>query len=339
MHKVLIIDDEKKILTVAEKLLKREGYKILTSDDAEEALVILEEQDPVAIVLSDNRMPSMRGTEFFTKIKTLWPNTVRILMTAHYDNRLIEDVVNSGEVFRFLKKPLDFEIVKKTLEVGIEQFEMIQEARALEGKFRKLTEEKSLVESDSEKLGAKIDTLNKTRKMLMGLVVGLVLLVGIYPFYSDWSRKAKLDSSKQVVGSWIKYSNGTALDQETGKVWMSKDFRMIEGRQPGSWEEAMAWVEKMNSSRYGGFTNWRVPTVAEYKKTFSPEPTRIAFDKNKKFPVGYPEAFDNGGGYGYWSSEEVGLDSARYFFFLGGYKKTELKTYGNSSISVRLILN
>jgi len=53
--------------------------------------------------------------------------------------------------------------------------------------------------------------------------------------------------------------------------------------------------------------------------------------------VGYPKAFQDGGGYGFWAIDEVKDDSARYFFFAGGYEKTAVKGYSSPTMSVRLV--
>lgn len=122
-HKILIVDDESKILAVAKKILADERYQLFTASDVDEAMAVLDYKGPISVVLSDNHMPAMRGTEFFKKIKVLFPGTVRILMTAHYDSQLIEDVVNTGEAYRYLKKPLDFKMVKQVIEAGIERYQ------------------------------------------------------------------------------------------------------------------------------------------------------------------------------------------------------------------------
>ena len=77
----------------------------------------------------------------------------------------------------------------------------------------------------------------------------------------------------------------------------------------------------------------------EYEETFDSKAKKLAYDGNEKFRVGYPQAFDEGGGYGYWSSDVVGEKTAKYFFFLGGYSKGELKTYHHPTLSVRLVRN
>ena len=104
----------------------------------------------------------------------------------------------------------------------------------------------------------------------------------------------------EKVGDFFKYANGTALDTRTNLMWMTQDFRNIEGRAPASWEEAMAWAEKMNRQRYGGYSDWRVPTEAEYKTLYDTRRSRLSYAKQ---PVGYPEAFEDGGGEWFWTGE------------------------------------
>ena len=96
-------------------------------------------------------------------------------------------------------------------------------------------------------------------------------------------------------------------------------------------------MQLMNAKRFGGYSDWRVPTILEYKMTFDSDRTRLAFDKNKDYPVGYPKVFQDGGGYGFWAIDEVKGNSAKYFFFAGGYDKTAPKDYNSPTMSVRLV--
>ncbi len=338
-HKVLILDDEEKILTVIKKMLVAEGYQILMTADVEEALDIMEEQGPITVVVSDNRMPAMRGTEFFTKIRMLCPQTIRILMTAHYDSSLIDDMVNKSQVFRYLKKPLDFRYVKEYIMDGIGHYEDTLKSEALVNDLEKSKEEKNQLIQETSQRDKDISKLQSGKKTLMMAIVGIILSGALLYGFSIWSDRRQIISTQVEIGDWIRYKNGTSLDNKTGKIWMSKDFRLIEGRQPKSWDEAMEWVAKMNLKRYAGYTDWRLPTSLEYEKTFDLKAKKLAYDGNEKFRVSYPQAFDEGGGYGYWSSDVVGEKTAKYFFFLGGYSKGELKTYHHPTLSVRLVRN
>ena len=337
MHKVLVVDDEKKILVLAKKFLGKEGYQVITSADPIEALDIIENQGPIAVILTDERMPNMRGTEFLKKVKTHSPCTSRILTTGQFDRELLEKAVNDGEIFRFLKKPLDMKAVKDTITEGIEQYEEQLKPKKLAQKIKKLAQEKEKIAADTEGLADEISLLRKSKKLLIGILALVVLGVAGFSFMVKQAQIGELESNSKKVGSWIVYSNATARDTRTDLLWMIYDFRNLNLRQPHSWDEAMEWAEEMNAKKQAGYSDWRVPTIEEYAGTYDPERTRLAYDKKEKYKVGVPKVFANGGGYAFWSSQPKGLHKARYFFFIGGYERTAEKTYDNPSISVRLV--
>ena len=123
------------------------------------------------------------------------------------------------------------------------------------------------------------------------LLVALVGTVGL---------TSAADAAEEKIGDFLKYANGTALDTRTNLLWMTRDFRNLEGRAPKSWDEAMAWADKMNQQRYGGYSGWRVPTDAEYKALYDPRRRKKSYAKES---VGYPEAFEDGGGEWVWTGE------------------------------------
>src|SRR6266566_2196309 len=123
----------------------------------------------------------------------------------------------------------------------------------------------------------------------------LVALVGTARLTS-----AAIDAPEAKIGDFLKYANGTTLDTRTNLMWMTQDFRNLEGRAPASWDEAMTWAEKMNQQRYGGYSDWRVPTPEEYKTLYDPRRSKMSYAKQ---PVGYPEAFEDGGGEWFWTKE------------------------------------
>jgi len=100
----------------------------------------------------------------------------------------------------------------------------------------------------------------------------LVALVGTAGLTS-----AAADAPAAKIGDFLKYANGTTLDIRTNLMWMTQDFRNLEGRAPASWDEAMAWAEKMNQQRYGGYSDWRVPTEAEYKTLYDPRRSKMSY--------------------------------------------------------------
>lgn len=341
MHKILVLDDEKKALVIAQKFLAKEGYEIITSTDPMEALEIVQSNGPISVVVTDERMPGMRGTEFLEKAKGLSPDTTRVLMTGYYDKELLSHAVNKGEIFRFIQKPMNMDKVKEIIRDGVNEFEARINSNSLSSTVDKLAKEKDELASAREGMEVQISWLKKSRTLLSLLFVGIVVLgasgFGGYKYFSEKSRLQKLEGFKETAGSWIKYSSGVAKDTRTGLMWMTQDYRGIEKKQPLGWKEAMGWVEKVNLERYAGYNNWRAPTIAEYEAIYNPERSKLAYDKKIKYPVGYPDVFEDGGGYGFWSSQQEGLDKARYFFFIGGYDRSESMFYDNPAMSVRLV--
>ncbi|WP_437650911.1 ATP-binding protein [Sorangium sp. So ce362] len=102
---LLIVDDERETLKALRRELRRD-YEVLTAESAEEGHALLRER-PIPVVLSDQRMPGMTGTELYAAIKAEFPDTVRLLMTAYADTSAAIQAINAGGVYRFIPKPWD----------------------------------------------------------------------------------------------------------------------------------------------------------------------------------------------------------------------------------------
>ncbi|MBL4672556.1 MAG: response regulator [Arenicella sp.] len=110
-HTVLFVDDEPRITSVLKALFRRE-YKVLTANSGSEALELLEqfstlEQKQVDVMVSDQRMPGMLGSELLATVSRIYPRTMRILLTGFIDREAIVDSINEGEIYRFINKPWD----------------------------------------------------------------------------------------------------------------------------------------------------------------------------------------------------------------------------------------
>lgn len=101
---ILVVDDETRIITAITRALRNEPCTTLGASTAEDALQILASQ-PVAVVVSDESMPGMKGTDLLSHIRQHYPDTVRILMTGHGDLDTAISAVNRGEIYRFFTKP------------------------------------------------------------------------------------------------------------------------------------------------------------------------------------------------------------------------------------------
>ena len=101
--RILLVDDEERILRTLTMLLRMQ-YQVFSTTDGHEALKIIQ-QEKINVLISDQRMPTMIGTELLEKAKQLSPNTVRILLTGYADVDAAMDSVNEGEIFRYINKP------------------------------------------------------------------------------------------------------------------------------------------------------------------------------------------------------------------------------------------
>ncbi|MCS7014148.1 MAG: response regulator [Chloroherpetonaceae bacterium] len=113
---VLFVDDEPYILESLRELFGKK-YTVYTANSGEEAIEIVR-QHPIAIVMSDQRMPGMKGVEVLRAVRECSPQTIRILLTGFADVDAILDSVNVGEVFRYVRKPWDVENLMSVLSLA-----------------------------------------------------------------------------------------------------------------------------------------------------------------------------------------------------------------------------
>ena len=122
---VLFVDDEKSYLAYTSGIFADRGLNILTASSALEALKIIEEQS-VAVVVSDNEMPGMRGIELLARIKEVSPHTVKIMMTGSADLAVTLAAINAGEVFRFVLKPWKKAEMLRAVKDGLRRYRVLQ---------------------------------------------------------------------------------------------------------------------------------------------------------------------------------------------------------------------
>jgi diguanylate cyclase len=110
-RELLLIDDEENILRALARLLRRDGYTIHTATNAIEGFDILARQR-IQVIVSDQRMPGMSGTEFLSRVKEMYPDTVRIILSGYTDLTSVTDAINRGAIYKFLTKPWNDEEVR-----------------------------------------------------------------------------------------------------------------------------------------------------------------------------------------------------------------------------------
>jgi signal transduction histidine kinase len=132
-HVILCVDDEIYNLDALERLFRKD-YKVLKASSGDEGLALLKDHS-VALIISDQRMPKMQGTEFLRRSMRLQPDAIRILLTGYTDIESVIEAINAGEVYKYVTKPWDAVDFKNTVQKGIEKYEL---RRSLETKNREL---------------------------------------------------------------------------------------------------------------------------------------------------------------------------------------------------------
>jgi response regulator RpfG family c-di-GMP phosphodiesterase len=152
-EKILCVDDDHNILSAYQRQL-RNKYYIDIALGGEAGLQHLQEKGPYAVIVSDLRMPGMDGVQFLTLAREAAPHTVRVMLTGQADMEDAINVVNEGNIFRFLTKPCPPDVLSKTLEDSIAQHHLlISEKELLEktlsGSIQVLTDVLSLVNPEA----------------------------------------------------------------------------------------------------------------------------------------------------------------------------------------------
>ena len=150
-HTVLCVDDEKNILQSLKRLLRKEDYRLLTASSGEEGLKVLEEND-VHMVISDQRMPEMSGTEFLAALKIKYPDVLRIILSGYTDVDSITESINKGHIYKFLLKPWNDQNLKLEIKQAIEQYDLIQANKKLDEKVIQQNNELKEINENLEKL-------------------------------------------------------------------------------------------------------------------------------------------------------------------------------------------
>lgn len=105
---ILLVDDNGNIVDSFKRSTHKESYTVLTARSGFEALQILKENH-VSIVITDEMMPVMKGTDLIKKIDEEYPEIMVILFTGHLDSTELVEAINGGNLFKVLKKPISIE--------------------------------------------------------------------------------------------------------------------------------------------------------------------------------------------------------------------------------------
>ncbi|MBI4323842.1 MAG: response regulator [Chloroflexi bacterium] len=124
LHRILIVDDEEIVLVALRETLRREGYDVVTAQNAIPALEMLK-KERFSVILTDQQMPAITGLEFLAQVKQIQPDATRILITAVLSLSTVIDAINKGEIYRFVVKPWLREELLATVKNAVQRYELI----------------------------------------------------------------------------------------------------------------------------------------------------------------------------------------------------------------------
>ncbi|NOZ25840.1 MAG: response regulator [Nitrospirae bacterium] len=127
---ILLVDDEPNIISSLKRVLMDEPYRVYSAGNGADALDILKEQR-IKVVVSDERMPGMSGSEFLSVVRNRFPMVVRIVLTGHASIEAAMNAVNNGEIYRFFTKPWRDVELKLSIRSAIEKYDLEAENRRL----------------------------------------------------------------------------------------------------------------------------------------------------------------------------------------------------------------
>ena len=221
---LLLVDDEPNILTALQRLLRRDGYTLLASDDPHQALDILAGQR-VDVILSDQRMPGMSGVEFLRRAKEIRPETMRIVLSGYTDLQFITDAINEGAIYKFLTKPWDDEQLREQIREAFHVKEIADENRRLSQALQTANLELQAHVAAQARQARQIETVLGTLQEVLQLVpwpivgideAGLIAL-------ANAAADASLGSGEPLLGR----EAGEALP-ESLREWLKQPAAMAE---------------------------------------------------------------------------------------------------------------
>ena len=122
-HTILVVDDEPANLRMMERLLRRD-FDVLKATNGEEAMKILDTQQ-VSLLITDQRMPGMSGTELLRKTRAANPDMVRMVVTGNTDSETFIDAIKNSGAIRVINKPWDPDKVMQAIVSALERYEIM----------------------------------------------------------------------------------------------------------------------------------------------------------------------------------------------------------------------
>jgi len=212
---ILLVDDEANVLSALKRILRRDGYQIFSTTSAAEAFEILA-TNKVGVIVSDQRMPEMNGTEFLAQVKELYPNTMRMVLSGYTELQSVTDAINKGAIYKFLTKPWDDDQLRaniaeafRRLQVELENAALHKEVETVNTELVRLNHvlEQRVMEKN-ERIARDTDYMLVLQEVLDNVSVGIL---GV-------DHEGEIALSNQLADAWLASEHSTLVGENIGNL-------------------------------------------------------------------------------------------------------------------------
>ncbi len=151
--KILCVDDEPNVLRALRRLFMDEDqYELLIAESGAAGLEILAQEEGVAVVMSDYRMPIMNGVEFLRQVHDSWPKTMRIVLSGYADTASVVEAINVGHIYKFIPKPWNDDELRINIANAVDTYFLNQENERLSAELTQRNEQLQQINANLEGL-------------------------------------------------------------------------------------------------------------------------------------------------------------------------------------------
>lgn len=174
-HTLLLVDDEENIRRALTRALRRDDYTILQAGSGAQGLELLEAHPETGVILSDQRMPKMTGIEFLSRAREIHPDIVRLVLSGYSDLKTVTDAINQGEIYKFLTKPWEDDLLRANVKEAFEHYELRFENERLARELQLInTELEQRVEKKTQEVLMNVHALQISQEVLEHLPAAVV---------------------------------------------------------------------------------------------------------------------------------------------------------------------
>ncbi|EKD26113.1 MAG: Response regulator receiver [uncultured bacterium] len=175
---VVFIDDEENILSAINRLCRKEIFQSFFTSNPDQVIEWVQTKE-VAVVVSDQRMPDMDGTLLLEKVRSISPNTIRIILTGYADLQSAVEAINKCGVWRFMNKPWNENEFKFNIQQAIAQYNLVEENIKLNSLIKQQNDQlKEMNQSLEDKVKERTSVILQLNQQLKSSLLETIKLLG-----------------------------------------------------------------------------------------------------------------------------------------------------------------